>query len=50
MRVSRYLPKLPQGSRWQHFFSKKSYLGGSNVTVPAPLDEFPLFTIEAGSD
>ena len=33
---------LPKGSTWVHYFTKKSYTGGQNVTVDAPL-EFPLF-------
>ena len=28
-----------------HFFTNKTYVGGQNVTVDAPLDEFPLFRI-----
>ena len=35
---------LPKGANWVHYFTKKSYTGGQNVTVDAPLDEFPLFT------
>ena len=39
-----YLPKLSSGETWIHHFTNKSYGGGGvNVTVDAPLDEFPLF-------
>jgi alpha-D-xyloside xylohydrolase len=37
-----YFPGGP-GVRWRHYFSGVVYAGGSNVSVPAPLDEFPLF-------
>lgn len=36
-----YLPKSAGG--WVHYYSKKHYAGGGNVTVPAPFDELPLF-------
>jgi alpha-glucosidase (family GH31 glycosyl hydrolase) len=36
---------LPKGADWVHYFTNKSYTGGQNVTVDAPLDEFPLFTM-----
>ena len=36
-----YLPG--KGETWVHHFTGKSYSGGQQVTVDAPLDEFPLF-------
>ena len=44
-----YLPSLPSGQVWEHYFTKKTYPGGGNVTVDAPLDEFPLFSLKGGS-
>ena len=41
-----YLPSLPSGQSWEHYFTKKTYIGGANVTVAAPLDEFPLFSLK----
>jgi hypothetical protein len=40
---------LPKGADWVHYFTNKSYTGGQNVTVDAPLDEFPLFTMTAAA-
>lgn len=41
-----YLPKLPAGQDWIHFFTLKSHGGGgARAVVPAPVDEFPLFYI-----
>jgi alpha-glucosidase (family GH31 glycosyl hydrolase) len=31
---------------WTHYYSRKRYAGGANVTVPAPYDELPLFIRE----
>ncbi len=36
---------LPAGATYRHYFSNKTYEGGQNVTVDAPLDEFPLFHV-----
>jgi alpha-D-xyloside xylohydrolase len=36
---------LPKGARYRHYFTNVSYDGGQNVTVDAPLDEFPLFHV-----
>ena len=37
------------GQSWEHYFTKKTYPGGANVTVAAPLDEFPLFSLIPGT-
>jgi alpha-glucosidase (family GH31 glycosyl hydrolase) len=39
-----YLPANEDG--WTHHYSRKTYVGGANVTVPAPYDELPLFERE----
>ena len=36
---------LPAGASYRHYFTNKTYGGGQNVTVQAPLDEFPLFQV-----
>jgi alpha-D-xyloside xylohydrolase len=36
-----YLPETPGG--WTHYYSRATFPGGANVTVPAPFDELPLF-------
>ena len=36
-----YLPENEGG--WTHYYTRKVYTGGVNVTVPAPFDELPLF-------
>ena len=36
---------LPSGASYRHFFTNETYAGGKNVTVDAPLDEFPLFRV-----
>ena len=36
---------LPKGASFTHYFTNKSYAGGTTVTVDAPLDEFPLFRV-----
>ena len=41
-----YLPSLPNGQNWEHYFTKTTYPGGANVTVATPLDEFPLFSLK----
>ena len=41
------LPKLKSGQSWEHYFTKHRYQGGASVTVDAPLDEFPLFSLKA---
>eukprot|EP01051_Picozoa_sp_SAG22_P005366 SAG22_NODE_316_length_12517_cov_75.265180_10_plen_291_part_00 len=38
---SLYLPHEPGG--WTHYHSRQKFSGGSNITVPAPFDELPLF-------
>jgi alpha-D-xyloside xylohydrolase len=39
-----YLPALPRGGAWQYVFNASlRFAGGQNVSVAAPLDEFPLF-------
>ena len=35
----------PAGAAYRHYFTNKTYDGGQNVTVDAPLDEFPLFHV-----
>jgi alpha-D-xyloside xylohydrolase len=35
---------LPAGARWTHVWTGKEYEGGQTVTVPAPIDQIPLFT------
>ena len=35
---------FPAGVKWIHYFTGKSYNGGSNMTIDAPLNQFPLFT------
>ena len=40
-----YLPRTDGG--WAHYYTGAKYAGGANVTVPAPLDELPLF-VRAG--
>ena len=42
-----YLPSPSSGQVWEHYFTKKTYSGGANVTVAAPLDEFPLFSLKS---
>jgi len=39
---------LPAGSSWIHYFTGKSYEGGKTVSVPAPLDQEPIF-VRAGA-
>lgn len=39
---------LPRGANFVHYFSNATYAGGQVVTVPAPLDEFPLFRVIRG--
>ena len=34
---------FPQGSNWTHHYTSKVYEGGTTATVPAPLENFPLF-------
>ena len=44
-----YLPTLPAGKTWKHFFSKATFPGGANATTATPLVApfpFPLFQIE----
>ena len=36
---------LPAGASYRHYFTNQSYDGGQNVTVNAPLDQFPLFHV-----
>ena len=36
---------FPKGADYTHYFSKKKYGGGTHAIVPAPLSEFPLFTL-----
>ena len=36
-----FLPSTPGG--WHHYYTGVAYPGGTNVTVPAPMDELPLF-------
>ena len=39
---------LPTGTAWYNFWTGKKYSGGQTLTVPAPIDEIPLF-VKAGS-
>jgi hypothetical protein len=42
-----YLPALDANHTWIYFYSMASYgQGGSRVTVPTPIDEFPVFFIQ----
>eukprot|EP01050_Picozoa_sp_SAG11_P011092 SAG11_NODE_1151_length_5668_cov_6.748070_2_plen_824_part_00 len=34
---------FPKGATWTHYFTKQVYHGGTTATVPAPLENFPLF-------
>ena len=36
---------LPKGATYKHYFNQKVYQGGQNVTVDAPLNQFPLFKV-----
>lgn len=38
-----YLPTPPAGAVWIYFFNQTVVNGGQWLTVPTPLDEFPLF-------
>ena len=42
-----YLPRVAAGASWAYFFNRSLAWpgGGFNVTVQAPLDEFPLFVL-----
>lgn len=35
---------LPSGATWRNYFTGTETKGGQNITVPTPLDEFPLFS------
>ncbi len=39
---------LPKGALWHHYWTGEVYEGGRTVTVPAPLEDMPLF-VKAGS-
>jgi alpha-D-xyloside xylohydrolase len=42
--VTTWTTYLPAGAKWQYYFDQsKVWSGGQEVTVPTPLDEFPLF-------
>jgi alpha-D-xyloside xylohydrolase len=34
---------FPAGASWTHYFTSAQYKGGTNETVDAPLNQFPLF-------
>ena len=34
---------FPSGANWTHYFTGKTYVGGTSAIVDAQLDEFPLF-------
>ena len=34
---------FPKGATWTHYFTKQVFQGGTMGTVPAPLENFPLF-------
>ena len=34
---------FPLGADWTHFYTKQVYKGGTTASVPAPLNQFPLF-------
>lgn len=34
---------FPQGANWTHHYTSKVYEGGTTASVPAPLENFPLF-------
>ena len=38
-----YFPGGAAATTWKHHFSGKVYAGGTTATVPASLDDFPLF-------
>jgi alpha-glucosidase (family GH31 glycosyl hydrolase) len=37
-----YLPALPKGQVWTHYYTNQDYQAGT-ATVPTPIDNFPLF-------
>lgn len=37
------LPLLPSGEKWRSWWDDVAFEGNQTVTVPAPLDRFPLF-------
>jgi alpha-D-xyloside xylohydrolase len=40
---------FPLGATWTHYFTKQLYQGGTTATVPAPLENFPLFQRNAAA-
>ena len=34
---------FPKGASWVHYFTKKSYEGGTTAVITGPIDEFPIF-------
>jgi alpha-D-xyloside xylohydrolase len=34
---------FPRGATWKHYFSGKTYVGGSTAVIEVPLDNFALF-------
>jgi alpha-D-xyloside xylohydrolase len=41
-----YFPGDPKSVVWRHHYTNASYIAGSSHIVPAPIDQFPLFTRE----
>lgn len=46
--VTRWSTYLPEGTKWTHYWDGRSYDGGQDVTVSAPLEQIPLF-LKSGS-
>ena len=40
-----YLPIVPSGSHWRHIWTNKTFPGGANATVPAPLGDVPIWEL-----
>ena len=41
-----YLPRLPAGELWVHYYSGATYKGGQRIDVAVTLADFPLFQRE----
>lgn len=35
---------LPKGSKWEHYWSKQTFEGGTIIEIDAPLSQLPIFT------
>lgn len=49
--TSIYLPLLPVGQEWVYEFGNKASYGrgGENISIPTPVNEFPLFYLQRSS-